>query len=147
MTIPNLSFDLSYRNGGGNTVLHLAIKTGQLKFVKLVLLKLAFLDSACDEDQAIDPETYNMRTLRNLSSLTNQKGFTPLLMAVDSGSFPIFRALLELSFYHDATAPDGRKLLQTVLRSACSEKGETPLLKAARLNHLEMVFSLLNLIE
>ena len=45
MTLQNLNFDLYYKNGSGNTALHLAIRTGQVKYVKLLLLKIAFLSS------------------------------------------------------------------------------------------------------
>lgn len=48
LTMPNLNFDLTYKNGMGNTALHFAIKTGELRYVRIVLLKLPYLSEPED---------------------------------------------------------------------------------------------------
>lgn len=37
LTLPNAKFEFIEKNGSGNSVLHLAVKTGQLKYVKAVI--------------------------------------------------------------------------------------------------------------
>ena len=89
LTVPNGKFDPSEKNGLGNTSLHLAVKTGQLKYVKSMLLKLAFLSSEEQEDD-FDPKYYNLKLLRELSLAKNNKGYSPVLLAVDEGNTQIF---------------------------------------------------------
>lgn len=107
MTLPNSKIDLLYKNGAGNTALNLAVKTGQVKYVKLVLLKLHNLSSNLeDEDpEDLDPSLYNLKILSQTSLLKNNKGYTPLLSAVEDGKFPVFRLLLDLSHFHDTQSP------------------------------------------
>ena len=54
-----------YKNGAGNTVLNLAVKTGQVKYVKLILLKLHNLSPNFeDEDpEDLNPSQYNLKLL------------------------------------------------------------------------------------
>ena len=107
MTLPNSKIDLLYKNGAGNTALNLAVKTGQVKYVKLVLLKLHNLSPNLeDEDpEDLDPSLYNLKILSQTSLLKNNKGYTPLLSAVEDGKFPVFRLLLDLSHFHDTQSP------------------------------------------
>lgn len=65
MTLPNGKFDMLYKNGAGNSVLNLAVKTSQVKYVKLVLLKLHNLSPNLeDEDpEDLDPSQYNLKLL------------------------------------------------------------------------------------
>ena len=99
LTLQSASFDPAYQNGSGNNSLHLAVKTGEVRFLRLVLLKLAFLDGGGEQDY--DMRCFNMKTLRDLSQAYNKKGLSPLMLAVDEGDFPVFRCLLELLYYHD----------------------------------------------
>lgn len=107
MTLPNSKFDLLYKNGAGNTALNLAVKTGQVKYVKLVLLKLHNLSPNLeDEDPAdLDPSDYNLKILSQTILLKNNKGYTPLLSAVEDGKFPLFRLLLDLTHFYDTQVP------------------------------------------
>ena len=99
LTLQSATFDPAYQNGSGNNCLHLAVKTGEVRFLRLVLLKLAFLDGGGEQDY--DMRCFNMKTLRDLSQAYNKKGLSPLMLAVDEGDFPVFRCLLELLYYHD----------------------------------------------
>jgi hypothetical protein len=45
LTLPNAKFEPAEKNGQGNTSLHLAVKTGQIKYVKSMILKVVFLSS------------------------------------------------------------------------------------------------------
>ena len=85
MTLPDLNFDLRQKNGAGNTALHLAIKTSQLKFVRMILVKLSFLSSSenTTENEDMDPKYFNMKNVRELSVIANNKGVTPLIAAVE----------------------------------------------------------------
>lgn len=97
--LTSATFDLAFQNGSGNNCLHLAVKTGEVRFLRLVLLKLAFLDGGGEQDY--DMRCFNLKTLRDLSQAQNKKGLSPLMLAVDEGDFPVFRFLLELTYYHD----------------------------------------------
>lgn len=109
MTLPNLNFDINYKNGSGNTALHLAIRTGSIQFVRLVLLKLTYLSSESEESTQDDPKYFNMKLLKELSLITNNKGMTPLMTAVDQSAFPIFRLLLELTYFYDTNVVSDEK--------------------------------------
>ena len=65
LTLQSATFDLAFQNGSGNNCLHLAVKTGDVKFLRLVLLKLAFLDWGGEQDY--DMRCFNLKTLRDLS--------------------------------------------------------------------------------
>ena len=148
MTLPNSKFDLLYKNGAGNTVLNLAVKTGQVKYIKLILLKIHNLSSNLeDEDpEDLDPAQYNLKILSQISLLKNNKGYTPFLSAVDLGNFSVFRILLDLSHFHDTQSPaPATLLLPQLMQSSCEKLEESPLLKALRLNQsLELTYSLLH---
>ncbi|TNV86076.1 hypothetical protein FGO68_gene9698 [Halteria grandinella] len=149
LTLPNANFDLTYPNGSGNTALHLAIKTGQLKFVKLLLLKLSYLSSQ-DTTDLDDPKYFNMKVVKDTAFILNRKGLTPLLQSVEQGVFPIFRLMLELYYHYDTVVVEGdaqKGLLDKVIQGyKCQEKKENAFLKAVRLNHKEMIYSLLDYI-
>jgi len=100
LTLPNGKFDPKEKNGLGNTSLHLAVKTGQLKFVKSMIMKLAFLSSV-EDDEDFDPKFFNLKLLRDLSLIKNNKGYTPLLLSVDEGNTEIFQFLLSLLIASD----------------------------------------------
>jgi ankyrin repeat protein len=69
------------------------------------------------------------------------------MLAVDEGDFLVFRCLLEITYYHDQQVTDPlRRLLPGLMKAKCQSKKETCLLKASRLNQLEMVYSIVHLI-
>lgn len=78
-----------------------------------------------------------------LLSVQNNKGMTPLVMSIDEGNYQIFRFLLEIYHYNDQITKRD-KILPKVI-SLKYDKGESPLLLAARTNQVEMVYSLLHL--
>ena len=90
LTLPNANFNFLEKNGSGNTVLHLAIKTNMLKFVKMLLMKVPYLSSMDIDDNSLeanDHNYFNLKLLKDLSTITNNKGMSSLLAAVDQGNF------------------------------------------------------------
>ncbi len=110
------------------------MKTGQLKYVKSMIMKIAFLSSLEDEED-FDPKYFNLKLLRELSTLKNNKGYTPILLAIEDGNTEIFQFLLSLLIASDQLSA-GAPLLPKVLNLKCDAKGENSFLKASRLNHL-----------
>lgn len=88
-----------------------------------------------------------MKTLREVSLIANNKGMTPLMLAVEHGYFTIFRFLLELCFAYDQTVEAPKKLLPTIMSGRCDKKKETCLLKSVSTpGQLEITYSILHLI-
>jgi len=54
-----------------------------------------------DDENDLDPSDYNLKLLKDLVLVKNNKGQTPLLSAVDEGVFGVFRLLLDLSHFYD----------------------------------------------
>ena len=113
----------------GNTALHLAIKTSQIKFVKILFApSLDSIDNTEEIYGQIGADKWKLLENRN------NKGMTALLAAVDSGNFEVFRFLLELYHYHDEVlGGKGEKILPKIIDMRC-DRGENCLLKAARTN-------------
>ena len=110
--------------------------------MKASLQKTAFL-SSIDEDEDYDPKYFNLKLLKDISLVVNNKGFTPLLLSIDQGSTDIFQLLLSLLI---ASSSNDSKVMAQSLSLKCENKGENALVKAARLNHLQILKFLLHLI-
>ncbi|CDW79967.1 ankyrin repeat [Stylonychia lemnae] len=138
-------FEFSYKNSVGNTVLHLAIKTNQYQYVKMLFVKQ--VEDMQKHLQSNRPDDLygliNEQALRLLDKINN-KGMTPLLMAVDQGNFEIFRLLLEIYYYNDSISKPEQKLLPKIINLK-DDKSDTCLLKAVKSKQTEMIYSLLQL--
>eukprot|EP00347_Sterkiella_histriomuscorum_P016183 403354171 len=138
-------WDFSYKNSVGNTVLHLAIRTGSCRFVKMLFVQdIQNANKYLENDKPDDIfGLINDQSLK-LLGIQNNKGMTPLQAAVDQGSFEIFRFMLEIYYYNDQISKANLKLLPKVINMK-DDKGDTCLLKAVKAKSLEMVYSLLQL--
>ena len=69
------------------------------------------------------------------------------MLAVEEGNFPVFRCLLEITYYYDQMQGDpDRKLLPELMKAKCQKSKETCLIKATKMNQIEMVYSIVHLI-
>lgn len=78
-------FPITYQNLIGNTVLHNAITSQDLKFVKLVIVE-NFEQSMFDNLQTIQDCKGNFKQgLGKVLTIKNDKGLTPLALSIDIG--------------------------------------------------------------
>ena len=71
---------------------------------------------------------------------------TPLLQSVDFGSYPIFRFVFEVYLHVQRSAGKKYPILSETFVIQELEKKETALMRAVRMNRLEMVFSMIHTI-
>ena len=75
----------------------------------------------------------------------NNKGATPLMVAVELHNYPIFRFLLEMSHYNDSISKKEKSLPKILAYK--NDKGENLFHMAIRTNQLDMTYSLMHLGE
>lgn len=92
-------------NGVGNTVLHDAILTEQLKLFKLVLVEKLNDRETLDKASLSDIKGNFKQGLAKCLTTQNEKGLTPLAVAINAGSSVIFRLLLELYNHIESKSP------------------------------------------
>ena len=98
-------FPLCYQNGIGNTMLHNAITTGDLRFVKLVVTENLEDTHLIDASSLADIRGNYRQGLTKCLVLRNMKGFTPFSQAIESGNKEVFRLVLEIYLHTQAKNP------------------------------------------
>ena len=53
----------------------------------MILVKLSFLSSSEENTEDLDPKYFNMKNVREMSLIANNKGVTPLIAAVEQNNF------------------------------------------------------------
>jgi len=75
----------------------------------------------------------------------NLRGMTPLIQSVEHGNYSVFRFLFEIYVHIQRTAGKKYPILSETFTVQDKEKEETAMMKAVRLNRLEMVFSMMHM--
>ena len=140
--------DILYKNSLGMTALHLAIKSNIPSFVKLLVIRnhkntkqveTILKNTKVDDIKGnLNPKVVKMLSIQNL------KGMTPLNQSVDNGNYEIFRFIIDLSVHIQKTQANSPVLDKTI--DLKDEKQETALLKAVRMNRLQMAFTFIHMI-
>ena len=89
--------DFACRNSQGQTLLHLAVKSGSIRVLKTICTQNhSNMDELLKNGQVSDIKgNLNLKIVK-LLAMQNNKGLTPLLMAVEMANLEIFRFLFDI---------------------------------------------------